>query len=282
MGYVTFEQFGQMHTAPVTVDVTALSINYTGDYTDQLDVVMSGKTYRLLTLTGSGTLTIDKSVKADVWLCSGGNGGRSGAYNGGAGGYFTQADNTKLDVSTVCVIGAGGGNAAFGGTSSFGTITTQEGDGSYVAHGASGGGQGGRDASSNVVGTGCGVSTIPFLDDSTTFSDPHCAGGGGGGYRNVADAVYGIGGAGGSDGADGGASQVGTSSSYAPGDGGVKGGGAGGKGASATSGNGGDATFYGSGGGAGGYYKNSGGTGYTKTPGSGYQGIIYVRIPYRQ
>ena len=40
------------------IDVAALTISYSGAYSDQKEVVMSGKTYRLLTSTGSGTLTL--------------------------------------------------------------------------------------------------------------------------------------------------------------------------------------------------------------------------------
>lgn len=264
--------------APSSI-VPGLVIGYSGDYTDQADVVMAdGKHYRLLTLTGSGTLTLDQSVKADVWLCAGGNGGRGGGKFGGGGGKFTQSDDLQLDTSTVCTIGAGATGAAstqsssasIGGTTTFGSLRAVQETGTYRArHGASGGGDGGNPStSSDSAGNGGGLSTVPFVE--TAVFDPHSAGGGGGGYSSEGN-VY-TGGAGGSDGAGGGASGTGSSDG---GHGGVKGGGAGGT----HDNNGSDATFYGSGGGGGGTSSKSG---VSMRGGAGYQGVIYVRIPYEQ
>ena len=266
-------------------DIAGMAIGYTGDYTDQPDVVMSdGKTYRLLTLTGSGTLTLDASVKADVWLCAGGNGGRGSGYHGGGGGNFVQSDGLQLELSTVCVVGAGGEATT---STSFGELLAEQvtgtqqpsGTSRYAsACGASGGGAGGRGTTlnaSNRSGFGGGVSTVPFLD--TENFDPHSAGGGGGGLRDREKDDDNSGGAGGSDGSDG-ESRSGTG--YDAGAGGEKGGGVGGKGS--TSGAGSDATFYGSGGGGGGYYTSTGGTNTGSAGGNGYQGVIYVRIPYEQ
>lgn len=287
------------------VDVAALMIGYTGDYTDQPDVVMSdGKTYRLLTLTGSGTLTLDAAVKADVWLCAGGNGGRKGGYHGGGGGNFVQADGVELDLSTVCIIGAGAtqntsstasstSTAGIGGSTTFGELEVVQALGTVypegstsngthaVACGASGGGAGGLGTSLSSVnrrGLGCGESTVPFLE--TDLFDPHSAGGGGGANRDREDSIDYSGGMGGSDGADG-SSRSGTG--YDGGAAGEKGGGAGGAGSSSSSTNkGGDATYYGSGGGGGGHYVSTTGTETKGNAGSGYQGVIYVRIPYEQ
>lgn len=269
--------------APSSI-VPGLVIGYNGDYTDQADVVMGdGKHYRLLTLTGSGTLTLDQSVKADVWLCTGGNGGRNGGGNGGGGGKFVQSDGLQLAASTVCTIGAGGSGATTdtngrGGGTAFGSLSAAQ-ETKYNGNGASGGGRGGRTnlAGGWPAGTGGGVTTVPFQDGSVF--DPHSAGGGGGGYRDREDDEEGTGGAGGSDGANGGGRS---SSGYNGGTAGERGGGAGGTGSSSTAGAGSDATFYGSGGGAGGYYVSSGGTKTSKNGGAGYQGVIYVRIPYDQ
>lgn len=257
--------------------VPGLAIGYSGDYTDQADVVMSGKHYRLLTLTGSGTLTLDQSVMADVWLCAGGNGGRGGGKFGGGGGKFVQSDGLQLDASTVCTIGAGATGSAssqsstsgIGSTTTFGSLRAVQETGTYRArHGASGGGDGGNPStSSDAAGNGGGLSTVPFLE--TAVFDPHSAGGGGGGYSSGGN-VY-TGGAGGSDGAGGGASGTGSSDG---GPGGVKGGGAGGT----PDNNGSDATFYGSGGGGGGESEKN----VSERGGAGYQGVIYVRIPYEQ
>ena len=268
--------------------VPGLNIDYTGDYTDQKDVVMSnGQTYRLLTLTGSGTLTLEQTIKADIWLCAGGNGGRNGGYHGGGGGKFVQSDGVDLALSTVCTIGAGASGTStssggVGGSTTFGTLQAVQTTGSYkAASGASGGGAGGRGTytnSSAKAGTGAGVSTVPFLD--ATIFDPHSAGGGGGAYEDETSDTYVGGGAGGSDGADGGVRKA---ASYKGGAGGEKGGGAGGKPSSLTNDRkGGAATFYGSGGGGGGYLMDSSENIYTGPGGAGYQGVIYVRIPYDQ
>ena len=268
--------------APSSI-VPGLVIGYTGDYTDQADVVMGdGKTYRLLTLTGSGTLTLDKSVKADVWLCAGGNGGRYGGRHGGGGGLFVQSDGMQLDASTVCTVGAGASavtsstTGGIGSSTTFGDLTAAQETGSFAsAMGASGGGGGGRGTAAQYAkGTGGGVSTVPFGD---SHFDAHSGGGGGGGYRDQSGDTDFSGGAGGSDGADGSARS---SSGYNGGAGGVKGGGAGGAGASG--GTGGDATYYGSGGGGGGCLISSSGSTSNLSGGSGYQGVIYVRIPYEQ
>lgn len=286
MGYVLFGQFGRVHTAPSVLDVATLLIGYTGEYTDQANVVMSGKAYRLLTLTGSGTLTLAKPAKADVWLCNGGNSGQ-GIGSGGGGGYIYQVNGQTLSKTTACVIGAGGkgGSDATtgweGGSTTFGDFaaTAQQSGKDYIACGASGGGYGG--GYNAREGVGSGVTTVPFAE--TSIFDKHSAGGGGGGLRDREEAVYYIGGDGGSDGANGGNRVKGTSSKYTGGAGGEKGAGAGGTGASSSSSNaGGDATFYGSGGGGGGSYFSTSGTASRGNGGAGYQGVIYVRIPYEQ
>ena len=254
------------------IDVAALAIAYSGAYTDQKDVVMSGKTYRLLTLTGSGTLTLPQEITADVWLCAGGNGGATRGWGGG-GGLFSAKNKVAIDGSVVCTIGSGGSAAKVGNATAFGASSISNGSSFY--NGASGGGGG---------GTGSGETTVPF--GSSDYFSPHSAGGGGGGssvrYTN-GNTVHYLGGAGGSNGANGAAS---TSSSRWPSTkaaGGNLGGGAGGTydGNRPTAGS--DATYYGSGGGGGGSYENektesvkSGGGG------AGYQGVIYVRIPYEQ
>jgi hypothetical protein len=147
------------------------------------------------------------------------------------------------------------------------------------ACGASGGGASRTNGTyASRLGFGCGMSTVPFLE--TSMFDPHSAGGGGGGRRDRYDDLQSSGGSGGSDGSDGGTY---TSSGYNPGAAGEKGGGAGGKGASSSSTNkGADATFYGSGGGGGGLYVSTSEVETVGKSGAGYQGVIYVRIPYEQ
>lgn len=254
------------------IDVAALAITYSGAYTDQKDVVMSGKTYRLLTLTGSGTLTLPQEVTADVWMCAGGNGGASGG-RGGGGGLFSAKNKVAIDGSVVCTIGSGGSAAKVGNATAFGASSIS--NGSIYYQGASGGGGG---------GAGGGKTTVPF--ESSDYFSPHSAGGGGGGssvrYTN-GNTVHYLGGAGGSNGANGAASTSVSGWPSTKAAGGNLGGGAGGTygGDRPTAGS--NATYYGSGGGGGGSYENekteSGSTG---GGGAGYQGVIYVRIPYEQ
>ena len=262
------------------IDVAAMVIGYTGAYTDKTEVTMSGKKYRLLTLTGSGTLTVAEKVKADVWLCSGGCGGIMAGGGGGGGGYVLEKESVLLTGSVVCTVGVGGNvEGGFGGVSSIGSSIVTKRTDAYI-NGGSGGGSGGY---GGAAGKGAGISTVPFRE--TTLFDRHSAGGGGGGYYyNDEDnfKTYASGGNGGSNGVNGGA-RNGNANSATGGTGGVKGGGTGGNGARTALCDGGAATFYGSGGGGGGEYDNEyTGTGRTGASGAGYQGVIYVRIPYEQ
>ena len=294
--------FGAVH--PSTMGIT-----YTGDWTDQKDVVFSdGKTYRLLTLTTSGTLTVEDTIKADIWMCAGGNGGMEpydGTYgtfygtSGGGGGMILQANNHQVLQSTVCLVGSGGNanlgwsaRTGIGGASSFGELVTPEvPQGNAVSNyksinGASGGG--GFGGSNTKIGQGMGVSTVPFLD--TALFEAHSAGGGeGGSYIYESKATRYKGGAGGSDGSNGsGGTKISSGTCYG-GEGGVKGGGAGGRATSVRPYPGESATFYGSGGGGGAWHEdweddpdNGERWEYDASGGHGYQGVIYVRIPYDQ
>ena len=256
------------------------TITYTGNMTDEI-VTMTDGQYRLLTLTSSGTLTSNETLKAEVWMCNGGNGGADGndGREGGGGG-FTTTQITTLNSSTTVVVGAGGRGAGyFGGNSSFGTVTPQGFSGAGFDDGASGGGGG---------GTGAEITTYPFGDTSFFVNKPHSAGGGGGGYRSrtASEDDTDEGGRGGEDGSDGYDHDHDTGGYYDGGGGGSYGGGAGG----AAGEDGSNASFYGSGGGGGGYYdrewvNDNSSTEFSTTVGgggSGYQGVIYVRIPLDQ
>lgn len=269
------------------VNVKALAIGYSGEYTDQLDITMDGKTYRLLTLTSSGTLTIEEDVQADIWLCSGGNGG--GNMSGGGGGYFREERGVVIK-SAVCTVGAGarGGNSqSNGGTSAFGSYVTRAQTSGYGEDGASGGGGAGYagfPGGSSTYGEGGGVTTVPFGE--TTVFDPHCAGGAGGNYyyrsegKTTSKAIGGAGGSNGSDGYEGARTTEDITTIVTQG--GFKGGGVGGT-AENTYGQGGAANFYGSGGGGGGQIVDEyDGDEDSNLGGAGYQGVIYVRIPYDQ
>lgn len=239
------------------INVAALAIAYTGNMTDEIVTMGDGNQYRLLTLTSSGTLTIEKEVSADVWLCGGGANGKSAGQSGGGGGYVNSASGQTIK-NVVAVVGAAAG------ASSFGDLTANGGNG---ANGGSGGGGGGVYGS---VGTGAGVTTYPFGDATYFSGKPHSAGGAGGLDMDYKDGEYALGGNGGSNGSNGSAR---TFPGYSPSATTPRGGGlyGGGNQSSLASHN--NATFYG-GGGAGGYNdKYSTGNG-----GSGYQGVIYVRI----
>jgi hypothetical protein len=119
-------------------DIPNFTISYTGDFTDEI-VTSDGKTYRLLTLTSSGTLTASTQFTADVFLVGGGGAGGAAvgrSYNiadaaqGGAGGYIETQYNIALGGSNDCVvtIGAGGESVEANGTSSStGSSTYQKG-----------------------------------------------------------------------------------------------------------------------------------------------------------
>lgn len=256
-------------------DIAHMSISYTGSYVDQVVQMQSGG-YRLLTLTGSGSLTLPETMEADVWICGGGAHGRrdSGsyrAYGGGNGGYSLEEDNISIKNLTV-TIGAVEGYSKLTGDISLQTAVASNGTSSTI--GCSGGSGGGGAATYYKGGTGDGVSKIPFSDNY--FPYPFCGGGGGGSSRNT---YGGNGGDNGNDGGKGGATgQEGLGGHY--------GGNGGARGNATLSISGGNATGYGSGGGGQGYYNNyqvagdnsNHYTGY----GNGYQGVCFIRIPLEQ
>ena len=256
------------------IDVAALSITYTGTHTDYGMVTMSdGARYRLLAFTSSGTLSIEQPVNCEVCVVGGGANGSNGSFKtgGGAGAYMKNQVIEAFDGGPV-VVGAAQGVSSIGGVS--------------VA--AVSGKNGGTGAGGMTGGTGDGISKCPFGDDSYELwgEKPHCAGGGAGGIAQFGSGskrkayLYGDGGSNGSNG------SAQTFREYGPdympaapgGSGGLYGGGNGGSSAYGEY-NGANATYYGSGGGAGGYYFSSDDIG---NGGSGYQGIVYIRIPEEQ
>ena len=249
------------------IDVSALSITYTGAHTDYGMVTMSdGARYRLLAFTSSGTLSIEQPVNCEVCVVGGGangakpTGGDSYAGgDGGAGAYLKNQSVSAYNGGSV-VVGAGQGVSSI----------------ADVSVNAVSGQNGGTGAGGNTAGTGDGISKYPFGDIGYSLwaGKPHCAGGGHGAYEWKEDKTdpYTYGYNGGNGGTNGGngypRGSYGTNPSG--GAGGSYGGGAGG------AGKGRDATYYGSGAGGGGYYISSSGGG------SGYQGIVYMRIPEEQ
>ena len=256
------------------VDVSALSITYTGAYTDYGMVTMSdGARYRLLAFIASGTLSIEQPVNCEVCVVGGGaNGSKAddgAGGDGGAGAYLKNQSVSAYNGGSV-VVGAAQGISSIGG----------------VSVNAVSGKNGGTGAGGNTGGTGDGISKYPFEDTGYSLwaGKPHCAGGGQGAYVQDLGGNLTNGYPGGNGGTNGGNGyRRGSDALFNPsgGKGGSYGGGVGGAGNSSTTGNGGNATYYGSGAGGGGY-KNRQGDVTLYNGGSGYQGIIYIRIPEEQ
>lgn len=251
----------------IPIDISTMGISYTGNMTDEIVTMGDGKQYRLLSLTSSGTLTLDEEVSADVWACNGGGTGGKATIdiatsdttggNGGVGGNFCNV-TTKLPKNAVFTIGASDGATSIDG------ITLSN----WVA--GSGGGGGGQRSFNGWGGSKAGGDTRPF-QDSYFISYP-CAGGGGGNGYAVAGLIR--------DGGGGGSSlSAGTvvsgSGNKTGASGGVTGGGNGGTqyGPNATAG-----SYYGAGGGGGGFRVSGG----LQSGASGYQGACFIRIPLEQ
>ena len=258
------------------VDVAALSITYTGAYTDYGMVTMSdGARYRLLAFTASGTLSIEQPVNCEVCVVGGGANGatatnQGGGGDGGAGAYLKNQSVYAYNGGSVVV-------GARQGVSSIADVSVN----------AVSGKNGGTGAGGYVAGTGDGISKYPFEDTSYSLwaGKPHCAGGGEGVYDVKADEYGNIrgysGGNGGTNGGNGYPRYSYASGYPDPGVGGSYGGGSGGEGYPTTD-KGGNATYYGSGAGGGEHYEDGDHNHRYYYGGSGYQGIVYMRIPVIQ
>lgn len=252
----------RMMMAVLGIDVAALSITYTGAHTDYGMVTMSdGARYRLLAFTASGTLSIEQPVNCEVCVVGGGadgtkaanSGPSAGSGDGGAGAYLKNQSVSAYNGGSV-VVGAGQGVSSI----------------ADVSVNAVSGKNGGTGAGGKTGGTGDGISKYPFEDTGYSLwsGKPHCAGGGQG-----VESYDGMGFSGGNGGTNGGNGypKSGYVSNPSGGAGGSYGGGAGG------TWNGGNATYYGSGAGGGALYGSM-----LYNGGSGYQGIVYMRIPEEQ
>ena len=244
------------------IDVAALSITYTGAHTDYGMVTMSdGARYRLLAFTASGTLSMEQPVNCQVCVVGGGANGTNGRGEGGAGGAGAYLKNQAVSAYNggPVVVGAGQGVSSI----------------ADVSVNAVSGKNGGTGAGGTTAGTGDGMSKYPFEDTGYSLwaGKPHCAGGGQGSYvpRGGTPPHGYSGGNGGTNGGNGYGRVSNEVSNPSGGAGGSYGGGVGG------SERGGNATYYGSGAGGGGYCYPGGYYG-----GSGYQGIVYIRIPVIQ
>ena len=253
------------------IDVAALSITYTGAHTDYGMVTMSdGARYRLLAFTSSGTLSIEQPVNCEVCVVGGGANGAKAYHDGGEGGAGAYLKNQSVSAYN-------GGSVVVGarqGVSSIADVSVNKVSGK----------NGGTGAGGNTAGTGDGISKYPFEDTGYSLwaGKPHCAGGGQGVYEYYTGpkSTQGFkGGNGGTNGGNGYSRPDGQFSHPSGGVGGSYGGGAGGAGGA---GKGGNATYYGSGAGGGEYYENKNGDITSSNGGSGYQGIVYIRIPVIQ
>lgn len=254
----------RMMMAVLGIDVAALSITYTGAYTDYGMVTMSdGARYRLLAFTSSGTLSIEQPVNCEVCVVGGGANGAKATSSGGDGGAGAYLKNQSVSAYN-------GGSVVVGARQGVSSIAD-------VSVNAVSGKNGGTGAGGNTAGTGDGISKYPFEDTGYSLwaGKPHCGGGGQGAYTIRVDRDnYGFeGGNGGTNGGNGYPRPSNQVSSPSGGVGGSYGGGAG---------NGGKATYYGSGAGGGRYYENADGDVTLSNGGSGYQGIVYMRIPEEQ
>lgn len=252
-----------------SIDISALSITYTGAHTDYGMVTMSdGARYRLLAFTSSGTLSIEQPVNCEVCIVGGGaNGTKATSYGGGDGGAGAYLKNQSVSAYN-------GGPVVVGARQGVSSIAD-------VSVNAVSGQNGGTGAGGQTAGTGDGISKYPFEDTGYSLwaGKPHCGGGGQGAYTIRVDRDnYGFeGGNGGTNGGNGYSRPGNQVSSPSGGVGGSYGGGNGGG-----TGNGGKATYYGSGAGGGRYYENADGDVTLSNGGSGYQGIVYMRIPEEQ
>ena len=253
----------------IGIDVAALSITYTGAHTDYGMVTMSdGARYRLLAFTSSGTLSIEQPVNCEVCVVGGGANGAKAAGDrggdGGAGAYLKNQSVSAYNGGSV-VVGAGQGVSSI----------------ADVSVNAVSGKNGGTGAGGQTAGTGDGISKYPFEDTGYSLwaGKPHCGGGGQGAY---ATPIYGnppVGTSGGNGGTNGGNGdkQVDGQSPPSGGVGGSYGGGKGNSGEGAGEGE--NATYYGSGAGGGLCYEPKYDNFLYYNGGSGYQGIVYMRIP---
>ena len=248
------------------VDVANLVIEGSCTFQDYGVVQMNDGDYRLLAITNSGNLVPAEPINMEVCVVGGGANGTSGGP-GGAGAYMKNQVIEAFEGGAV-VVGAAQGASSIGGINV---------DPVSGKNGGTGGG--GFGPSSIVGGKGDSLLKFPFGESEASYElwkrKPHCAGGAGGSNAKGDNGNYYMGGPGGVNGLDGGDAIKGTDT------GSMTGGSYGG-------GNGGSANIWGANAGTNGSYYGAGGGGGGCNPhtnasgGSGYQGIVYVRIPLDQ
>ena len=253
------------------VDVANLVIEGSCTFQDYGVVQMNDGDYRLLAITSSGNLVPAEPVNIEVCVVGGGaNGAKAAGNRGGDGGAGAYMKNQVIEAfrGGAVVVGAGQGVSSI----------------ADVSVNAVSGKNGGTGAGGQTAGTGDGISKYPFEDTGYSLwaGKPHCGGGGQGAY---ATPIYGnppVGTSGGNGGTNGGNGdkQVDGQSPPSGGVGGSYGGGKGNSGEGAGEGE--NATYYGSGAGGGLCYEPKYDNFLYYNGGSGYQGIVYIRIPLDQ
>lgn len=248
------------------VDVANLVIEGSCTFQDYGVVQMNDGDYRLLAITNSGNLVPAQPINMEVCVVGGGANGTSGGP-GGAGAYMKNQVIEAFEGGAV-VVGAAQGASSIGGINV---------DPVSGKNGGTGGG--GFGPSSIVGGKGDGLLKYPFGESEASYElwkrKPHCAGGAGGSNAKGDNGNYYMGGPGGVNGLDGGDAIKGTDTSSMTG--GSYGGGNGGSANIWDANAGTNGSYYGAGGGGGGCNTHTNASG-----GSGYQGIVYVRIPVDQ
>ena len=278
----------QFQNIPRIFGLTALNtvITATGG------TITTSGSYKILTFTASGTLTVTSGGVADILVVGGGGGGGYGAGGGGGAGGVLQYSSVYISTATYTVTVGTGGNQNNGTSSQISGLTS-------VAYGGARGNSAGIVNTGGPFGSGGGGSVTGAgttagtngtsgqggnggagLGNGGNFS---LGGGGGGSSSNGGDYVVSTRGGNGGAGistdisgtmvvyAGGGGGGAGSGGSMTGGTGGSGGGGNGGRGAA----NGGAATGYGSGGGGGGAVENQ--PYDANVGGNGTNGIVIIR-----
>jgi len=230
-----------------------------------------GKSYKFITFTASGTLTVDTAGLADILVVGGGgSGGADGGGGGGGGGYMEQ--KVYLDAATHTVV-VGGGGASIPSGNAIGNTGSASYLAGFLASGGGGGGawtnQAGLDGGSGGGGggsTGAGGQAAGSQGNDGGTANTYATGAGGGG----ASAAGGV--------LNGGAGLTSTLDNTSTGRGG--GGGGGGDTAPAgTASDGGGAGGIGGTAGTAGTANTGGGGGGARWPsGAGGSGVVIVRV----
>lgn len=284
-----------------------VQVTYTGEMEAPREITdAAGNKYVLYELTSSGTLTVDKTVPVDICFVAGGSGGcGTDSYGGqiaGVGGKGGQLKNVSicLQSTETYEMTVGGGGEAEGWTNGGGGDTKISVNSDDVeiysllaeCDGTSGGW-------SYSARTGIGFETVDGMPkyvfgDSSVYSYPICAGGGGAAYAykpygaaETSDPWYLCQGTdGGSNGSGyvpvGESVEVGSGSSYT-GDYPISNGGnyGGGKSSGRIGGtviDAEDGYAYGCGGGGQARYKGPYDDEAVGSAGAGFQGVVFIRI----